>query len=99
MKKTMAVLMLVVLVSSNIFGHSLMNVMAEEPAHPELHCYYTSIQIQPGDSLWTIAQKYSVDTDYNIAEYIEKLKQMNGLQEDVIHAGQHLTVMYMAAVE
>lgn len=99
MKKMMMILALVVLVGSNFFGKSLLSAMADEPGGPEMHCYYKSIRIEQGDSLWTIACEYSVDTNYSISEYIGHLKQMNGLTEDVIHAGQNLTVMYMVAAE
>ena len=29
-----------------------------------------------------------------IAQYVEKLRQMNSLKDDTIHAGNYLTVMY-----
>ncbi len=99
MKKLMTILALVVLIGSNFFGHSLMNAMAEEPAGPEMSRCYKSITIQEGDSLWAIAQEYSCGTQYSVKEYVAELKKMNGLKEDTIHAGNHLTVMYLVAAE
>lgn len=96
MKKLMMMLALVVMVCSNFFGNSLLSVMAEEPEVPEQSCYYTSIRIENGDSLWSIAQEYGRDTGMSVQEYVKQLKQMNGLKEDTIHAGQHLTIMYLA---
>ncbi|MEG0215642.1 MAG: LysM peptidoglycan-binding domain-containing protein [Hungatella sp.] len=97
MKKMMA-LALIVFIGSNFFGNSLLNVMAEEPEVPPRTRYYQSILIEDGDSLWSISKKYMGDdpADYNmsIQEYIDQLKQINGLSEDTIHAGQYLTVVY-----
>ena len=98
MKKIMMMLAVIVMVCSNFFGNSLLNAMAEEPDIPEKNCYYTSIMIESGDSLWSIAQEYRADTGMTVQEYVKQLKQMNGLKEDTIHVGQHLTVMYLAEV-
>ena len=55
--------------------------------------YYTSIEVQKGDTLWTIAQQYA-DDDADYASYIEEVKEMNQLTSDTIHAGEYLTVSY-----
>ena len=52
--------------------------------------YYTSIEVQKGDTLWTIAQQY-------YASYIEEVKDMNQLTSDTIHAGEYLTVSYSSS--
>lgn len=58
--------------------------------------YYTSIEVQKGDTLWTIAQQYAGDdTDY--ASYIEEVKDMNQLTSDTIHVGEYLTVSYSSS--
>lgn len=99
MKKLMMILALVVLIGSNFFGHSLMNAMAEEPEGPAMNRCYKSITIEKGDSLWTIAREYSSGTELSVKEYVDELKRMNGLGEDMIHAGNNLTVMYLTAAE
>lgn len=55
--------------------------------------YYTSIEIQKGDTLWDIAQEYAADFA-SISDYVEELKELNGLGDDRIHAGQFLTICY-----
>ena len=58
--------------------------------------YYTSIEVQKGDTLWTIAQQYAGD-DADYASYIEEVKEMNQLTSDTIHAGEYLTVSYSSS--
>lgn len=55
---------------------------------------YTSVQIEAGDSLWSIAAEYCEDTA-DIQDYIEDLKSMNGIaNEKGLQAGGYLTVYY-----
>ena len=54
--------------------------------------YYTSIMIEPGDTLWSIAYEY-ITPEYNgIEEYIAELRRLNHLDGDKIHAGRYLAV-------
>ncbi len=56
--------------------------------------YYTEIEVEYGDSLWSIAGKY-VDGHYNTSlEYIKEVKSINHLHSDVIKEGQKLIVPY-----
>ncbi len=66
----------------------------DEPSdHHEVKCY-KSIEIQPGDSLWSIAEK-NMDAHYtSVNEYIEEIKQINDLHSDLIHSGQYLSIAY-----
>lgn len=55
---------------------------------------YESIQIQDGDTLWSIAEKYA-DTRYtNMVDYIDELKSMNNLHGDKIIGGTNLIITY-----
>ncbi|MEY8352114.1 LysM peptidoglycan-binding domain-containing protein [Lachnospiraceae bacterium 54-53] len=93
MIKQFIMLSLVVLLGSYFFGHSL-NALAGERETQAADRYYTSIQIQKGDSLWSIAGKYGENSGLTTAQYVKELKNMNGLKEDTIHSGHYLTVMY-----
>ncbi|MBQ7433717.1 MAG: LysM peptidoglycan-binding domain-containing protein [Lachnospiraceae bacterium] len=56
--------------------------------------YYTSILIQPGDTLWTIAEQY-VSPEYDsVQSYVNELKFMNGMTGSTIYAGNYLTIAY-----
>ncbi len=56
---------------------------------------FKSIEIEEGDSLWSIAYEYSENKDdASICKYILELKKMNGLNSDTIHTGNYLVVSY-----
>lgn len=99
MKKLFFLLAITVLASSSFFGHYLMNVMAEEQERLSYNKYYTSIQIEDGDSLWAIAEQYAENSGKTTAEYVKELKSINRLGEDVIHSGSYLTVAYYTEEE
>jgi len=56
--------------------------------------YYTSIQIEAGDTLWQIANNYITDEYSDIHEYIAEVCSINHILEDEIHAGQYIVIPY-----
>lgn len=56
--------------------------------------YYKSIEIQPGDTLWGIAEQYMTNEYNSIQEYIDELKEMNHLSSDQIHDSRYLMIAY-----
>jgi cell division protein YceG involved in septum cleavage len=73
------------------------NVNAERLKSSTKHI--TSIQIEKGDTLWSIASQYITD-DYNdMNDYIKEIKQTNGLTSDTIHEGKYLVIPYYAQGE
>jgi len=55
---------------------------------------FTSIEIEPGDTLWSIAQEYATDEYESIEHYISEVKDINSLTGDNICAGAFLTLPY-----
>lgn len=58
--------------------------------------YFTSIQVQYGDSLWSIAEEYITDGDAyaSAADYVDEVMAINHLRDEKILAGQYLIVPY-----
>ncbi len=56
-------------------------------------CYYTSMTVTAGESLWTISGDYSSYGFSSQMDYINEIKRINNLKNDVIHAGESLIVM------
>lgn len=94
MKKSFIFLWLGVITGCAFLGIFFMNALAKEPQSPKMVSYYTCIRIEPGDTIWSIAETYSQGTDISVEDYVLRLKQMNHIGEDTIHAGRYLTIMY-----
>lgn len=56
--------------------------------------YYTTIEIQYGDTLWSIAEQYKSSRDMSTEAYMRALMEMNHLKEDRIIAGERLLIYY-----
>ena len=53
---------------------------------------YMSIEIQPGDTLWGIAEEYMPDEYGSVKEYVNELKKLNSLATSDIQSEQYLLV-------
>ena len=53
-----------------------------------------SVEVERGDTLWSIAEKFKTDEYSDINEYIMEIKASNGLTTDDIHTGHYLIVPY-----
>ena len=84
--------MFVVTIGSIGFGSFFSSAKVSKSDVPE-YKYYTSIIIEEGDSLWSIANEYNHNT-VDIHDYVKELKELNGLTSETIHAGQHLLIAY-----
>lgn len=89
---TLSAGLLAVLLSCLSFGAFF--VSAHEEADMGQFKYYKSIQIQPGDTLWEIAEDTMTSEYDSVAEYVDVLKDMNSLSSDNIEAGQYLMIAY-----
>ncbi|ROR29258.1 LysM domain-containing protein [Mobilisporobacter senegalensis] len=52
----------------------------------------TSVLIKKGDSLWSIAGQYMTEEYSDRNEYIQEIKECNGLTSDTIHEDQYLII-------
>lgn len=76
-------------------------VIIQAKTDSDIHAqkYYTSYEIQPGDTLSSIAEEHMSVEYKNVNAYIEDVMATNGLKSTDIHAGQHLTIPYYAYEE
>ena len=85
----------ILLVLCGCLFYNVFFVSAQEKNDNEvLYKYYTSIEIQPGDTLWEIASETMTSEYDSVPEYVEVLKRMNDLSSDQIQAGQNLIIAY-----
>ena len=99
---------LLLIVTVSIFALGLSVILSNDPvdAHIEntaAECgsgvldrckYYTSIEVSVGDSLWSIAEEYMDAGNQSVYDYIDEIKEINGLKSDQIRAGEYLMVSY-----
>ena len=80
-----------VMFGSNLLASSNSNASNEAV----LYKYYTSIEVQSGDTLWTIADQYLANNEEEgKSDYIDEVIAMNQLADGTIHAGDYITVPY-----
>ena len=65
---------------------------AAESSHP-VYTYYTSYEIQPGDTLWTIADQFMTPESSDKTEFIKNIKSINHIGDDIT-AGKYLVIEY-----
>ena len=90
-------ILLVVLAGTIYCGGVLSNAHGNLEEEPVGFKYYKSIEIKQGDTLWGIAQKYMTDEYNSLQEYIEEIKELNGLTSDNLKESKHLLVAYYDA--
>lgn len=91
----LAILILAALVGSILLG-SAFRAMKHGPAADIDHQYkyYTSIEIQEGDTLWHIAQNYAGGEWESSASYINEIKRLNHMKNDQLQSGGYLLIPY-----
>lgn len=56
--------------------------------------YYKTIEVNVGDSLWSIASENKSGEYRTINDYIDEVKNINNLGEDEINSGEKLIIPY-----
>lgn len=87
---TFAAVFMTMVLGSVLFG----TIRAQAAPAETSYKYYTSIQVQSGDTLWGIADTYMTGEYENISAYIDEVCRINHISADEIHAGQYLTIPY-----
>ncbi len=74
-------------------------VNANDNPNVSKYKYYTSYKIQENDTLTSIAEEYTKDTNVSVSEYICDLKNDNRLKDDEITEGENLIITYYSNVK
>lgn len=82
------------IIGSILIGSSISGFANTEPKEQTTYKYYTSIAIEKGDTLWSIAAKYKTSEYEEIGDYIKEIKRLNHLYDDKICSGKYLIIPY-----
>ena len=64
-----------------------------------VYTYYTSYEIQPGDTLWTIADQFMSPEISDKEAFIDNIKNINHIGGDSITAGKYIVIEYTSYVD
>lgn len=56
--------------------------------------YYTSIEVNYGESLWSIAEAHLGSEYASVDDYIHEVMKINHLKDEYVSAGQYLVIPY-----
>lgn len=96
MKKRFLLVLILMICLTMFSGGILVHAQEKEQSEPVYYKYYTSIQVEAGDTLWALADCYACPSCISRDQYISEVKQLNGLKGDMIQAGDYLTVIYFS---
>lgn len=82
-----------------LIGSSMGASSQSEAAQNESYKYYTSVEIEKGDTLWNIAEEYITPEYASIQAYVDEIKELNHLGDDKIHSGEYLMIPYFSDVQ
>lgn len=97
MKMRLFLIIIIAFFLSLTFGHLLAEATNPALVKSTFYKYYTSIQIENGDSLWSIAKIYAEPEYISREDYIKEIKLINSMTSDTIHSGQYLTIFYYSS--
>ena len=90
---------IILVVALGILLSSSMNTLASsEKDISSYNKYYTSIRVESGDTLWTIADEYVGGFNVSKSDYIAEVCQINGISEDNIYWVKILYTIYFLII-
>ena len=88
------ILLISMILLSILLGTTIVN--ASDTGQPVK--YYTSIEVQSGDTLWSIASDHITEEYRDMNAYIDEVCSINKISQNEIHAGQYLTIPYYSSI-
>lgn len=96
-KRTIAVsVMTLVLVAGLALTVNVIKSAAQDKDVQTTYKYFTSVVVEYGDTLYSLAEEHTEGYDVEINEYVEEVIHINHLEDETIQSGQYLVVPYFS---
>lgn len=95
---TALILFFTVLASVLIISNCLRANQVKASSAKAENIYYKTVEVEEGDTLWNLADRYMGEKSFSRQEYIEQVKELNHLIGDTIESGAYLMVPYAETV-
>lgn len=82
-----------------VIGMKIVDVNANRAASTSMKREYLSIEVEPGDSLCSIAKRYMGAGYANVDEYIKDIKEVNDLKSNTVYSGKNIIVPRYVSIE
>ena len=56
--------------------------------------YYTSVRVEEGDTVWSIADRYITDSQVSKRAYVDEICRLNSLTDGNVRSGDYIVVSY-----
>ena len=56
--------------------------------------YYTSVRVEEGDTVWSIADRYIADSQVSKRDYVDEICRLNSLADGNVRSGDYIVVSY-----
>lgn len=96
LQKQMIAIVSIIVISLLILLGSSISAFANAASREPLQKYYKSIQVEAGDTLWTLADNYVVDGYLTKKEFIQEVCRLNHLSNGQIQRGEYIVIVYYA---
>ena len=93
-----AVMFLTILATVFVITNCLKANQVKASSAKEETIYYKTIQVEEGDTLWTLADQYMGNSSFDKQQYIDEVKEINHLTDDTIESGAYLMIPYVETV-
>lgn len=99
-KRITNIIMLILIVTLFIsLTGSIIAIAGSRQPEQQLYKYYTTVEIEQGDTLWSIAsERYTANGYGDVREYIEELRKLNNMSDDTIKTGDKIVVTYYSDI-
>mgnify|MGYP002606297951 FL=1 len=70
------------------------HIFASSTASRPYNKYYTSVRVEEGDTVWSIADRYIADSQVSKRDYVDEVCRLNSLTNGNVRSGDYIVVAY-----